>query len=472
MADVQVKRKKRSGRKQKRDQALSAAERAREPRVDKEMFSRFDPYIATLYCPEEPRNALAPHVKPHPGDTRRKPFDITMSSSGANETVVFKMYPRLSDTIMKNKGGTVPTPDTMNQVFIDFEDAVSADSVIGTAGRNILAQGGRGTKDFELPMTTVSLGGRNSMVVESATPAASALNVMYVNKGDYGVRVNPYYRDAVTGVWTALATLAVPAGATVPISSGAIANGTSGYGFNVHNTAAASRFIKLSVVQNCQITGITTPALTYPASPWSSESAVIDAQALDEFRTVAMSMKLTWLGDLTTAAGRVACALVPREFVPDPDDVVGSIARLPIGAYDGQLKEGCHIIWQPRTEDDFKYQACEFDRGSYYIIIAALLAQPNTPIRLKASYNYEIFTLDPTIANMRFCPSAFGLDEVTQVVFENVPPGSSNDGHKSKLAAAMAVARKIANMPLQWVRENPEKAMEVGLGIATKLLAL
>lgn len=460
------------GRKGKRAAASNAVQRAADARVDKEMFTRFEPYIATLYDPEHPSVSLAPSVHTHQGESRRKPFVITYTSAVDDETVVFKMYPRPTKTIVQSMGGTTPAASTNNQVFFEFEGMVPAQTVVGMAGRALVVSGGAGAADFELPIIPVSLGGHASLGVEASTPATIPIPILAVNRGDYGLRINPYYRNAATSVWTALPTAAVPAGATIGIPSGGLPDGTSGWGMNVHNASDTPRFLKLTFVVNNYINGINPGTLTYPAVLSAGISALDSTQALDEFRTVAMMMRLTCMGDLTTTAGQVACAMVPREFVPDPDDVVGSIASLPVNSFEGKLIDGCDVIWQPRTEDDFKFQAPEFDKGSYYLIIAARLAHADTPIRLKASYNYEIFTLDPNLGNMRYCPSAFGLDEVTQVVFSTVPPGSSNDGHKSKLAAALAVAKRVGSLPLAWLRENPDKAMEIALGIASKILAL
>lgn len=469
MADKKIKRNSRKG---KQARAADAVDQAARQRVDSAMFSRFGPYIKTLYDPDNPGEDLCPSVHTHQGDSRRKPIVFSHVAAADNETVVFKMYPRPTKTLMKSFGGTTPAAATTNQVFFEFEGVVAAQSVVGMAGRNLVTLGGAGAEDFELPQVVATIGGQASLGVEASTPAAASVPTLLVNRGDYGLRVNPYYRDAVTHAWAALSTAAVPAGATVALPTGAIANGIEAFGFNIHNASDTPRFLKLTWVVNSLVNGTAPAVLTYPTVASSSVSALDSVQSWDQFRTVAMSMLLTFTGDPLTAGGLVACALVPREYVPDLNDPVGAIAALPENAYDGPLSEGCHIVWQPRTDEDFKFQQPEFDDGSYYIIIAANIAHKDTSIRLRASYNYEFFSLDPNLGNMRYCPSAFGLDEVTQVVFSQVGPASSNDGHKSKLAAALAVAKKIASMPLDWLRENPEKAMQIGLSVASKLLAV
>lgn len=469
MSSKKIKKRSQKGKQLRAEQAVAAAAASR---LDSAMFSRFGPYIKTLYDPDNPGEYLAPSVHTHQGDSRRKPIVFSHVAATDNETVIFKMYPRPTKTLVKSFGGATPAPSVLNSVYWEFEGVVAPQSVVGLVGRSVLAFGGQGAQDFELPLVAALLGGQSSLAVEASTAATDNVPYIIVNRGDYGLRVNPYYQDAVTDVWTAGATFGVPAGATLNSSTGAVANGIKAWGFNVHNASDTPRFLRLSISWNVSIPGVISKTLTYPAVASSAISALDVVQTWDEFRTTAMSMLLTFTGDPLTAGGLVACALVPREFVPDPLDPVGSIAQLAQNNYDGKLIDGCHIVWQPRTVDDFKYQKPEFDDGSYYIIIAANLAHADTSIRLRASYNYEFFSLDPNLGNMRYCPSAFGLDEVTQVVFSQVSPASSNDGHLKKLRAALEVAKKIAMMPLDWVRENPDKAMEMGAGIVAKLMAL
>lgn len=463
--------KKGKGRKAKQQAAADASKRRASERLDVGMFSRFQPYVETMYDPENGSGALFPSEHTHMGASRRKPIIITYTSQEDDETVVFKMYPRLENTIVQSTGGTVPAPDSTNQVFFVFEGTVPADTVVGLLGRAPVASSGRGGPESELPLTTAALGGRSSLGVEISTPAGGNLPFMVVSGCDFGFRINPYYRDAVTGVWTATTTNAIPANSTVGFTTGTIANGISGFGFNIHNTSASPRALRFSVVVNGFNSNSVAPVvLTYPASASQSISALTDAQALDEFRTVAMSLRLTCMGDLTTTAGQVACALVPREFVPDPDDVVGSIAQLPTGAYDGKLIDGCDVIWQPRIAVDYDYQPPESDKGAYYIIVAARLAKANTPIRIKASYNYEVFSLDPALGMMQYCPSAFGLQEVLQAVFSAVPPGSSNDGHVSKFRRALAALRSVVKKPIEWVIEHPAEVATMAKAAAALLV--
>ncbi len=462
---------KKGGRKLKQQRASEAAHRRGAQGIDSSLFTRFAPYVESLYDPENASGALFPSEHAHMGASRRKPFNITYTSAVDNETVIFKMYPRLNKTIVKSVDGTVPVPSALNQVFIDFEGNLAANSVSGLAGRPVVASGGQGSPDFELPMAAAVLGGQNSLAVACSVPAASNLFTMFVNRGDFGIRVNPYYRDAGTGVWTAMTTFAVPAGASIQVGTTVIANGISGFGFNLHNTSDSARFIRLSAAVNTVNTSTSsTVVLTYPASTSSEISALADSQNLDQYRTTAMSMRLTCMGDLTTTAGQVACALVPREFVPDPNDIVGSIAQLPTGAFDGKLLEGCDIIWQPRQVEDYDYQAPEFDKGSHYLIVAANLAHANTPIRLKASYNYEIFSLDPTLGMMQFCPSAFGLQEVLQAVFSAVPPGSSNDKHSGKFKGALAALKAVVSKGVKWVQDHPAEVAAAAKAAAALLL--
>lgn len=458
--DVKASKAKR-GKSAKRTEVRTAVAKVSSARVDRDLYERFGAYMEVLFDPEDAGGALAPSEYTHAAAARRKPFDLSYTSSGTNQYVVYKMYPRITKTIVESRGGSVPAPSANNVVFFEFEDTVGAQTVAGLAGRPVVASGGDSTPDYELPLIAASLGGQSSLAVAATTPAAGNVPVMVVNRGDFGCRVNFYYQDAVTLVWTATTTYGVPAGGTLIFNTGAVANGISGFGFNVHNASDSPRSLKLTVMVNMRNFSFAPVVLTYPASSSKGVSTLDDPQAIDEFRVVAMSMKLTCMGDLTTTAGRVACALVPREFVPDPNDPVSSIAQLPIGAYDGKLVDGCHIVWQPRTAQDYSFQAPEFDGGSYYIIVAALLAHDATPIRLKASFNYEIFSLDPSIGAMTYCPSAFGLQEVTQAVFASVPPGSSNDGHLKKVKAVGRVIQRLMSYPIQWVRDNPDKAISL-----------
>lgn len=460
-----------NGKKQKRAAARAAVERVGASRVDRELYERFGAYMEVLYDPEDATGALAPSEYTHAAAARRKPFDLSYTSSGTNQFVVYKMYPRITKTIIENRGGTVPAASADNVIFFELEDTIGAQTVAGLAGRPVVAYGGNATPDFELPMVSATLGGQSSLAVAATAPAAANVPLMAINRGDFGCRINMYYQDAVTLVWTAMATLPVPAGATVNFTTGAIANGISGFGFNVHNASDSPRSLKVNILVNERTPSLLPVVLAYPASASKGVSTLDDPQAIDQFRVTAMSMKLTCMGDLTTTAGRVACALVPREFVPDPADPVSSIAQLPIGAYDGKLVDGCHIIWQPRTAADYSFQAPESDAGSYYIVVAALLAHDATPIRLKASFNYEIFSLDPSIGAMSYCPSAFGLQEVTQAVFASVPPGSSNDGHLKKVKAVGRVLQRLVNYPIQWVRDNPDKAIALAKMAAAAALA-
>jgi hypothetical protein len=223
---------------------------------------------------------------------------------------------------------------------------------------------------------------------------------------------------------------------------------------------------------NISLAAATRVVVTYPTTTSEGFSALTSGQAIDEFRTVAMNLRLTCMGDLTTTGGRAVCALVPREFIPDPADPVGSVAKLPIRAYDGKLIDGCDIIWQPRTANDYSFQPPEWDLGAYYLIVVARLAKAHTSIRLKGSYNYEIFSLDPSIGGMSFCPSAFGLQEVLSFVFASVAPGSSNDGHPQKSKSALAVLGALLKKPLTWVRENPQEAFALAKKVAKAAAAI
>jgi hypothetical protein len=283
-----------------------------------------------------------------------------------------------------------------------------------------------------------------------------------INRGEEGFQVRIWYRDAVTALWGGVGGGYYPilAGQSLLLSTGAVANGIDRFAILYRNGSTSTRSIKSTVVIN-ERNSAAPVVLTYPASTYKSYAVLTDAQNLDEVMVRAMSMRLTCMGDLTTVGGRVACALVPREFIPDSADPVGSIAQLPTGAYDGKLEDGCHIMWQPREQQDFSYRPPEYDDRSHYLIIAVLLAKLGTPIRLKASFNYEIFSLNPSLGSMSWCPSGFGLLEVLSAVFAAVPPGSSNDGpngHLKKKRSALKSIGRLAKKSIQWVMKNPGEA--------------
>lgn len=451
------------GKKVKRSAAASAAAKAAADRADSGMFSRFGTYVDALYDPEAARDdlKLAPSAEPHPGAARAVPFDIDYTSTADDEILVAKMYPRLENTIVVNKSGTVPAPSVENSVFFDFEDTLPAQTTVGMVGRPVLVYGGTTTPDFELPFESapVTTSGFQNLACGFSIGAAAAIQIQVVNRGDFGMKVYLYQRDTVTGVWSAATQREVTARATATGSLTASANGSNGFAIAVVNASDSVRSLKLRVMFNLPLTGSARVSVTYPASTSKAFSALTTSQAIDEYRTVAMNLRLTCMGDLTTTGGRVACALVPREFVPDPSDPVGSVAKLPIGAYDGKLIDGGDVIWQPRRKDDYDFQPPEWDYGSYYLILVARLAKQNTSVRIKASYNYEIFSLDPNLGGMAYCPSAFGLQEVLRLVFASVSAASGNDGHELKASKAAAVFSEMIKKPITWIRAHPEEAL-------------
>jgi hypothetical protein len=461
-------------RKDKKAAASAAARNVADARADSAMFSRFERYVNDLYDPEGARTdlVLSPSSEPHPGAPRAVPFDKDYESSVDGEIFIAKMYPRLEKTVTLNTGGAgVPAANSENSVFLDFEDTLPAQTSVGMLGRPATVMGGTTTPDFELPFEAVSVvtGGLPNLCIGASVPPASTVSFLMINRCDYGLRFTPYQRDTVTGVWSASATREVGARASLLSTfTASSANGTNGYALVVTNASDSVRALKSRFLINTSAAGGGGRiALTYPTAAPSSWSALDSSQKIDECRTVAMNMRLTCMASSLKDGGRVACALVPREFVPDPADPLGSVARLPIGSYDGKLRDGCDITWQPRRKDDYDYQPPEWDLGSYYIIVVARLAEANTSIRLKASYNYEIFSLDPNLGGMAYCPSAFGLQEVLRYVFANVPAGSSNDGHLRKKETALAILGGLAKKPLKWIMNNPEEAKRIAMKIAS-----
>ncbi len=463
--------KKRNGRKGKRSAARAAAEKVAAERGDSRMFSRFSSYVDTLYDPEGAGSdlKLAPSEFARAGAPRRVPFDIDYESAADNEVFIAKMYPRLENTIVVNKGRvSSPAASAENSVFFEFEDTIPAQTTASMLGRPFSAFGGTTTPDFELPFEAapVVTGGVNNVCCAFSVAAAQVLRITLVNRGDYGMRVILYQRDTVLGTFASSATVEVTARSTLTISQTSSANGSNGYAIQVVNASDSTRSLSLKVMYNLSIASAGRVTLTYPNVTSQGYSALTAGQAIDEFRTVAMSLRLTCMGDLTTTGGRAVCALVPREFVPDPADPVGSVAKLPMGAYDGKLIDGCDIIWQPRTAADYSFQPPEWDLGAYYLIVVAKLAKQNTSIRIKGSYNYEIFSLDPSIGGMSYCPSAFGLQEVLAYVFATVPPGSSNEGHLEKAKNAVRVMARLLSKPITWIRENPDQALKLAKTVA------
>lgn len=447
----------------KRVSAQSAVQSVAAARGDASMFNRFADYIDTLYAPDASEDlSLAPCSVPHPAAPRRVPFDIDYSSGAANEVVVYKMYARPERTIVASTGAVaVPGPSTENAVFWDFEDTLPLQTTTGLIGRPTIAYGGTLDPDFELPFEAApaTVGGLQTYAIAASVGAAATLPVTVLNRCDYGMRVRLYQRDTVTGVWSGAVASEVGARGQSSFNIVSSANGSNGYALTIQNASDSPRALSCRLMLNVPSSSPTRVSLTYPASTSKNYSAITSSQKIDEFRTTAMSLMLTCMGDLTTTGGRVVCALVPREFIPDPNNIIGSIAALPIGAYDGKLQDGAHIIWQPRSFQDSQFNEVQWDHSSHYIIIAASLAKANTEIRIKGSYNYEIFSLDPSIGGMSYCPSAFGLNEVLNAVVASVRPGSSNDGHFDKVKRAAAAVAALAKRPLEWVIKNPGDAL-------------
>jgi len=458
----------------KKEKAVGRVYEVASSRADRELFERFAGYLGDIYDPAGATPRLAPSRDVHFGAPRRKPFDISYTAgSGGNELVIFKMYPRLEHTLLKSVGGTVPPAGVDNVAFFRVEGSVGPDTTTGTTGMNFNAYGGVDDPEFELATSQAVVSGSNTDIVEVAAGPAAAVPMTVVNRSAYGFRLYTYLRETGTGTWMSMASfnnIVIPAGASFT-SSASLAAGFDAIAFLVRNgNTSTTKAINFEVVMNGKVPSSTAQTLTYPAGTSSSLSVLSGNQDLDEFRIVGMSMLLTCMGAYDTLAGRVACAMVPRHWTPDPADPLGSIAALPVGAWDGPLEKGCHIVWQPREGQDFSYNPIEWDNGSYYIIIAALLTQPYTPIRLKGSCNYEIFTLDPAIGAMAPCPSAFGLNEVMSAVFASVPPGSSNDDHPKKKRGVLAVVRRLAKQPLDWVMKNPEEVIRMGKLAAAALM--
>jgi len=429
--------------------------------VDRSLFDRFESYVGTLYDPESYNGELSPSSYPHQGASRLKYFDDSYVSSVANEIVVFKMYPRLWDTLESSVGGTTPAPSTNNTATVVFESTIAANTTTGGVGRTELVFGGpEGSQDFALTTSIDNVTGFSVNAFACATPAGVAMPFLLVNNGASAAQIRPYYYDPVTLTWGGMGGGFYPlaAGSSYSLAS-TFPNGASKFAVLYRNGSTEVRSVKLSVCFNMRNPSAAPLTLTYPSGGTSKFQAVLsDPQAIQEDIVRAMSIKLTCMGDLTTTAGRVACALVPRHWTPDPTNVIGSIAALPTGAYDGKLVDGGFITWQPREQQDFTFSPPEVDDDSHYIIMAAQLAHPDTPIRVKSTYVYEVFSLDPSLGSMAWCPSGFGLMEVLATVYAAVPVGSSNDGHKAKKKGALVAMRRLASKGIKWIMENPAEA--------------
>lgn len=169
-----------------------------------------------------------------------------------------------------------------------------------------------------------------------------------------------------------------------------------------------------------------------------TESNITDYQDIvsnniyTKYRTVGMSVLLTYQGDTLNDGGQLAAR--PTVAGENADDLgwtdYDSIASLR-GSYDGALKNGLYMIWRPGDTNDMDYREPTVDNDEGLlpaIVLAGIAVHPDTTIRLRVCLCVEAVTYKSYIPALRSRVAPHEI-EVAQTLLANFPVAMENPIH-------------------------------------------
>lgn len=181
-----------------------------------------------------------------------------------------------------------------------------------------------------------------------------------------------------------------------------------------------------------------------------------DVADLQTFKLTALGILGSYQGSDLANGGRVACARVPRSWSPDEDDILSAIAKLPYDSYEGALKDGFHMHWQPSSVSDLIPEDGVTDSAPpLYKYVFAIAADDKTQsFRLRVTAHVEYFSTSSAYGAMNYAPSGESLAVMLHYLAESVPLATSNDSHlREKL---MRLVKGAGKSGIRYVLAHPE----------------
>lgn len=251
---------------------------------------------------------------------------------------------------------------------------------------------------------------------------------------------------------------------------------TGGQFLPVLSTAQAPGTTNATLVPNSTVT--TTYATVTPAY-FGGSSTPSAAGVIQEVRPVAMSVLASYSGPELTNGGQICGALVsasnlgPRFFNNATGSGVGQLQleenlRKVDPQYNGALKDGVYVTWQPYDDMDSSFMSPTAHNGYAYpaIIISGIWAPgpgvtaTQTVVRLEMDIVYEIVT-QSTALETTTTPGSTAMHEMALNMLRQTNPARANGEHLDWIKGMISKAANFYRTNSTWI--NP---------LATSLAAL
>lgn len=296
---------------------------------DVEELRRIPKYGSTLVNPSE-HSARLPCLAPARGATRHFTRTFTIQATAAGDSFGIKLNPSLSDFV---------TVTNKSQNF-----AVNGLYILGTAPIGHTYD--NTTKDlitqFEVSQS------KNTFEFVSATSGAALNTLTVFNNTILRQGYLLYYK--LNGIWV------LQGNVTCNPLSGATVNLATTYPVPV------AVFGGISIVANNQHshtftmvdTGATALVISSLNRPVIRDEWITAGQ-IERSRIAAMSMLVTYRGNMLENAGVIASARAPCIWKGGEDDLYKSICKLSDNKYKGPIVEGTYIWWLPMDAGELDF---------------------------------------------------------------------------------------------------------------------
>lgn len=188
-----------------------------------------------------------------------------------------------------------------------------------------------------------------------------------------------------------------------------------------------------------------------------STTVLNDVKELEMYRVTAIGMLGTYQGSDLANGGRLACGKVMRDWSPDVVQAIDAIAKLPNDSYEGALKNGFHMHWQPASLNDLNPRTPQDgpdDAPLFKYCFALQADDPTQSFRLMVTVHVEYYSTSPAYGPMHYSPPAQGLAVMLEYVARSVPVCTANDDHLIK--KILNRVKSAGKNGLRYVLEHPE----------------
>jgi hypothetical protein len=422
---------------------------------------KFQALARMIVNPADSQPLVAP--SPVPGRAGAAHFPLSFEYTGRSDFGVV-VKPSVTEPLLVSHNGYVA--ESNSQVTGDYTCAS------GTGQAILLSQH---TNNDICSISPVYVQGRMLQSLGSTLGGTFSADLA-VTLSETGVNIQFWYYNG--GIWSLLGqtgTLGKGTHETVTALVLPPAVGTP-TGFSIESTNATAvgaystgtfRLVSTGAIWTCSniLLGISEEVVMDQYLPkWDNLK-----NAAYEFRVVAQSLMITYLGSALNNQGAVACCNA-NDTLEIIDSFYSTCASRPFDKYDGRLASsgsepgGAHWHYvpdDPRSTILAMQQQDQQNRMVGFFGVRGM--DPTQIVRIRMDIVVNYFTVDPSY-KMAFQPSYNGFSELIRALRMDVPLCSSNDDHLKKVVAA---ARAVAKRAGEHVIANPELMMRAMRAIMT-----